>query len=155
MSASARFRGLFGLPGHFPCPQLRSRGQVRRRHPLLAEVQSSLEFSGSACGFGLGVEVSEGSEAVLCSFPTLREAPPILARPFWSTRALEQRSLNTQSCCRSCLCRKVCTCLCTCQHAGGFECAAGARGYDHCDSVSGCAGLSGVERALFFGRRES
>ena len=26
--------------------------------------------------------------------------------------------VNTQSCCRSCLCRKVCTCLCTCQQAG-------------------------------------
>ena len=119
---------------------------------------SSLGFSGSACGFGLGVEVSGGSEAVLCSFPRLREAPH---PPFWPGRpghdfasggrlgrdccsstfpleariglalAVRRRSscrhrpasvryyrVNTQSCCRSCLCRKVCTCLCTCQQAG-------------------------------------
>ena len=35
----------------------------------------SLWFSGAACGFRLGVEASGGSEAVLCSFPRLWEAP--------------------------------------------------------------------------------
>ena len=33
---------------------------------------------------------------------------------------------------------------------GGFEYPAGARGYDHCDSVSGCAGLSGVRESALF-----
>ena len=33
---------------------------------------------------------------------------------------------------------------------GGFESPAGVRGYDHCDSVSGCAGLSGVRESALF-----
>ena len=33
---------------------------------------------------------------------------------------------------------------------GGFESPAGVRGYHHCDSVSGCAGLSGVRESALF-----
>ena len=170
---------------------------------------SSLGFSGSACGFGLGVEVSGGSEAVLCSFPRLREAPH---PPFWpgrpghdfasgqpvlcvdctltfATRALlnsaawlHQRSstfplearigfawrfgdevraatgrrrsatiVSTHNLAAEAVCtERFVRAFVRASRPGGFEYPAGARGYDHCDSVSGCAGLSGVRESALF-----
>ena len=78
-SPSPRFRGLFGLPGHFPPSSPRRSRLVARFVAVILfspRSVSSLGFSRSACVFRLGVEASGGSEAVLRSFPRLREPPP-------------------------------------------------------------------------------
>ena len=86
-SPSPRFRGLFGLPGHFPPSSPRRSRLVARFVAVILfspRSVSSLGFSRSACVFRLGVEASGGSEAVLRSFPRFREPPP--TPPFWQGR---------------------------------------------------------------------
>ena len=222
MSASARFRGLFGLPGHFPCPlpaapvswpgsspsSSSRRGPCRAwgfQGPLVVLVWG-LRFRGAPRQCCARSHVSgkpptpHSGQAVLVT-TSLREAgwvvtaaPPasvvcrlhvdfchyraLLNSAAWlhqrsSTFPLEARIgfawrfgdevraatgrrrsatiVSTHNLAAEAVCaERFVRAFVRASRPGGFEYPAGARGYDHCDSVSGCAGLSGVRESALF-----